>query len=119
HRGREKLRMIKKANYAAVVGAKSVNQFWQQIDRLSGPKAGSSEILADELQVTFSGRLNPPEIAPVLFDAVQYRINQGLADQMPSITFDLTPESLFTVPWTDEDVKEVKDHLRENSLKKA
>ncbi|KAJ7592481.1 hypothetical protein C8J56DRAFT_714730, partial [Mycena floridula] len=119
HSGRDKLRMIKRANRESLVGAKSMGQFWRQIDRLSGPKAGSSEVSAYDLQGVFCGRLNPAPVMPVLFDAVQHRINRVLVASIPEITTDGTPEQLFTLPWLEDDVDEIKSHLEESSLKKA
>ncbi|KAJ7709166.1 hypothetical protein B0H16DRAFT_1216876, partial [Mycena metata] len=53
------------------------------------------------------------------FDATQHKFNRFLAALIPKSTTDSSDEGFFSAGWTEEEVAEVKDHIRKHGLDSA
>ncbi|GLB35658.1 hypothetical protein LshimejAT787_0212230 [Lyophyllum shimeji] len=119
HRGRDKLMAIKEQNRKKVMEAPNCGMFWREVKRLADPQPPPIAVSAGELKSVFETRLNPPTSLPFTFDETQHKINKLLADLLPAETVDLTPEGFFSLPWVEDDIAWVKDHLKKHSAKCA
>ncbi|KAJ6536234.1 hypothetical protein B0H19DRAFT_860487, partial [Mycena capillaripes] len=63
--------------------------------------------------------LNPPEVLPESFNGTEHKFNRFLAALIPENTIDSSNEGFFSAEWTEEDIAEVKDHVRKHGLDSA
>ncbi|KAJ6578536.1 hypothetical protein B0H19DRAFT_882593, partial [Mycena capillaripes] len=76
-------------------------------------------VTAEALRDVFEKRLNPPEVLPESFNGTEHKFNRFLAALIPENTFDSSNEGFFSAEWTEEDIAEVKDHVRKHGLDSA
>ncbi|KAJ6570739.1 hypothetical protein B0H10DRAFT_1719796, partial [Mycena sp. CBHHK59/15] len=71
------------------------------------------------LHAVFEKRLNAPPDLPAEFDSTQHKFNRPLAGLIPKATTDSSDEGFFSTEWTEDDIVEVKDHIRKHGLNSA
>lgn len=104
HRGRDKIRTIKRQNKRRLVFAPNSGAFWKEVDRLDNPRQLPQSVDSQQLKGVFKPRLNPQDPLPEDFDRDQYQLNIALYSLMPESTEDTTRERYFSSPWSEDNI---------------
>jgi hypothetical protein len=107
---------IRELNRNKLLEAPTAAVFWKEIKRLADPAPIPVSVTAEALRNVFEKRLNPPEHLPESFDGTQHKFNRFLAGLIPDTTTNSSDEGFFSAEWTEEDIANVKDHIRKHGL---
>jgi ribonuclease HI/exonuclease III len=120
HRGRAREEALHRDNAAKLVEAsKSEAGFWKLIrDWLD---AQASAVGADRLLLheSLKRRMTQQPRSGDEYETEHLRRIAGLANAIPLRTFDRTAEQIFSRPFTEEDMQELKAHIKEHRAASA
>ncbi|RDB17742.1 RNA-directed DNA polymerase from mobile element jockey [Hypsizygus marmoreus] len=119
HRGRQKERHLRWLNLQALRSCQTSYEFWQLIRMWTDAKRRQPMVTADQLQVVFEARINPPLVIPAHFNHARRRHHALLMEALPDRTVDHTPECFFSRPFTTAEVGWAKVRIATHGPKSA
>jgi hypothetical protein len=114
HRSRPALLALQLEHCKELLEAKTERDFWKVAKGMMTPKRPQSGFSAEALKDVFVTRMNPVLPMPESFDKERFDLNQSLNNAMPEHTVDVTPDLIFLTPFSEEEMGEAKDHLRQH-----
>ncbi|KAJ6591001.1 hypothetical protein DFH09DRAFT_975319, partial [Mycena vulgaris] len=94
--------------------AKTERDFWKVAKGMMAPRQPQSGFSAEVLKDVFVTRMNPVSPVPESFDTARLDLNHALNEAMPEQTVDTSPDLIFSTPFTEEEMEDAKDHLRQH-----
>ncbi|KAF9016212.1 hypothetical protein BDZ89DRAFT_899999, partial [Hymenopellis radicata] len=74
---------------------------------------------AEQLVYAFEARLNPPEVPPAHFDEERRLYYAAMAEAIPSVTEDDSPEQFFTAAFAPGELAAIRSALRKKAADSA
>ncbi|KAE9383614.1 hypothetical protein BT96DRAFT_767870, partial [Gymnopus androsaceus JB14] len=120
HRGRKRVLQIRDMHLKEFKEtAKNSALFWRKFISMAWAKSQPSPVSANELRTVFEKQMNPIQPTPSSFNADLLNENIAIANAIPDVTVDSTPEQFFDRPFTAEQVDLCKLELEKHPSNSA